>query len=449
MGASPRIPLIVVFTLLTACRHAPRDQQLTFASNDSDPVGADAEESQESDSTDVLNQDIASEDLCKDDVYATYLISEYRRLNPSSNVKGRGARQAKTDQEVGALFYARSRLLGSMDSYYGSLPVVSNPMVEYWIRYFKKNGRNTFLTWLIRAESVRKTVEPLLRQEGLPIELFFLGMIESGYSNTAYSRARATGSWQFMHGTAKLYGLRINHWVDERRDPVKSTVAAARFLKDLYVRFGDWYLAMAAYNAGPGKISRAIRATGSRDFWKIAETRHIHAETRHYVPKMLAALQIASNPASHGFNYVPDSYHDMPDSLVELSRPVQLAELAQHLDIAESTLRRWNPELINSITPPEKFLDGIAYQLRLPSSHVPTFTKISTRLSYLEIRDVKMYQIKAGDTLSTIARRHGVRMNQIISVNQSLNPRALRVGRTIAIPIPSVVVVKKQDGDTA
>lgn len=457
MGSSVHMLLTAFFvTTLSSCvsnLHSEiSDSDSNFLERTPSTLGTLAEEleSELDNLADSYNPDVIMEDICKDDIYSNYLKKQYLSEHPAKRYRSRKSRQRQViRREVDSLFFARSRLLGDMPPYFGALPVVSNSMVEYWIRYFKKNGRQTFLKWLIRAESTRKTVEPLLQQEGLPKELFFLGMIESGYSNTARSHARATGSWQFMYGTAKLYGLEINHWVDERRDPVKSTVAAARFLKDLYARFGDWYLAMAAYNAGPGKISKAIRKSKSRDFWKIADTRYIRAETKHYVPKMLAALTIASNPSAHGFNFSPDPNHELPNTYVTLERPVRLQELAKHLSIGEKQIREWNPELINSITPPNKRKGSLTYQLRLAPTLIEPFHEIQNRLAYLEIRDVKMYRIQRGDTLSTIARRHGVRTRQIRAVNHNLHPRRLRIGKTIAIPIPSVMVVKKKKRDAA
>lgn len=394
---------------------------------------------------DSFHPEVLDEDICKDDIYSQYLRKQYLKENPAKRYRTKKSRQRQAiRREVDSIFFARNRLHGDTPAYFGALPVVSNSNVEYWIRYFKKNGRRTFLKWLIRAESTRKTVEPILKQEGLPKELFFLGMIESGYSNTARSHARATGSWQFMHGTAKLYGLQINHWVDERRDPAKSTVAAARFLKDLYARFGDWYLAMAAYNAGPGKISKAIRRSKSRDFWKIAQTRHIRPETKHYVPKMLAALTIATNPKAHGFDFTSDPDHELPSTYVTLEKPVRLSEIASHLQVPEKQLREWNPELINAITPPKTRKGSNTYALRLAPQLIAPFHKIQGNLADLEIRDVKMYRIRSGDTLSTIARRHGVRMKQIRAINQNLHPRRLRIGKRIAIPVPSVTVINKK-----
>ncbi len=402
---------------------------------------------------DVLAPEALEEGFCKDDIFATYLMQQYFVDHPAAAKAVRGSvgrsraarRQAKSVRdrnEVEALFYARSRLVGPMVPYFGAIPVVSNAKVEQWLRYFKTTGQETYLKWMVRGESFREVVQPLLKQEGLPQELFFLAMVESGFNNTAYSRARATGPWQFMKGTAQLYGLKVTHWVDERRDPVKSTIAAARYLRDLYAEFGDWYLAMAAYNAGPGKIRSAIRRSGTRDFWKIAETRYIRAETKHYVPKVLSALILASTSDAQAYRVAANPADKTPTHLVTVKRPVKIDEIAQTIGLPSTALSRWNPELVRGITPPNAGQDG--YALRLPEKFAAMFAEIEPRLSELKITDVVMHTVRRGDTLSRIAHRYRVKIQHIISMNPRLSPRALRVGKEIAVPIPGVVETSKR-----
>jgi membrane-bound lytic murein transglycosylase D len=310
-------------------------------------------------------------------------------------------------------------------------------MVEFWIRYFKTRGRNTFIQWLVRAESFREIVSPVLADEGLPQEMFFLAMVESGFSNTAYSSKSATGTWQFMGPTARLYNLKINHWVDERRDPVKSTTAAARYLKDLYAQFGDWYLAMAAYNAGPGKVRSAIRRANSRDFWVLAQTPYLRTETKHYVPKVLAALSLNNDLRQHGFEVAKDPAHHTPSSWAAVTRPIQLSEVARELNIPLTTLKHWNPEIIRDITPPLR--NEPFYRLRLPDEHLVQWSEVESRVPIIEVTDVMMYKIQPGDTLSQIARRYNTSIGKIKSFNPELRPQSLRVGKQIAIPVPGVV----------
>ncbi|MFW7378018.1 MAG: transglycosylase SLT domain-containing protein [Oligoflexus sp.] len=381
-------------------------------------------------------------DFCEDNIYAQYLEELYMEdargeIQAIRNYRQR--RAAERNLRYHVRHHLNQRIEGPHPPYFGALPVVETPRVQIWLDYFQGRGRTAFLTWLIRSRSVEPIVLPLLQQEGLPPEVFFMAMIESGFSNTAYSRASATGTWQFMTSTALHYGLTINHWVDERRDPVKSTVAAARFLKDLYRDFDDWYLAIAAYNAGPGKIRSAIRRSKSRDFWEIAKTPYIRPETKHYVPKMLAALIIASNPEKYGFYVIPDPRDMTPQSTVLVKRPSRLREIASRLGLDYQLLRRWNPELLREITPPSHRVAGDGYPLRLPEWYAERFASIENDLEKLEIRDVKMYQIRSGDTLSAIARKHKISLQRILQMNPKLNPKRLRPGRKIAIPIPAVI----------
>ena len=378
--------------------------------------------------------------FCRDDVYAKYFSNEYRKIKTlkqklrglrSRRARGRARKQYRYD----ALHYASNQMNGKQSPYFGGIPVVVNERVEFWINYFKNRGRRDFLRWLVRGESMKAVVFPVLEKKGLPKEFFYLAMVESGFNNVAHSSASATGTWQFMRGTAKLYGLKINHWVDERRDPARSTVAAANFLKDLYAKSGDWYLAMAGYNAGPGRIRRAIRRVKSRDFWKIARTVHLNRETSNYVPKVLAAILLATSPKEHGFDLTPDSNNMFPETVVHINRPVRLSEVANELDIPLKVLRKWNPELIRGITPPSK--DG--YRLRLTSGYAEKFASIEQNLTQLHVTDVHMYKIRNGDTLSRIARKYKVRIRQILQINPRLRARTLRIGKRIAIPVPGVV----------
>lgn len=323
---------------------------------------------------------------------------------------------------------------GQISPYFGSIPVVVNNRVDYWVQYFKTSGRKEFLKWLIRGEGLKDKVKPILHDGGVPIEFYYLAMVESGFNTGAKSRARATGTWQFMRGTAQLYGLKVNHWVDERLDPVKSTIAAANYLRDLYAELGDWYLAMAAYNAGPGKIRSAIRRAGTRDFWQLAESRHIARETANYVPKVLAAVLLASDPKGHGFDFQTDTAKALPDAEVLVTKPVQLAEIASKLGTTKKQISLWNPELIRSITPPGRK----GYKLRLPLALAEKWENIQNDLATVELTDVQTHTIRKGETLSRLARQYKVRVRDIRAVNPELSAERLKPGKTLAIPVPGI-----------
>ena len=177
-----------------------------------------------------------------------------------------------------------------------TFPIVQNPYVQKWLDFFtvNKRGRRTFEKWMARSTRYIPIIKPILQEHGMPEDLIYLSMIESGFNPRAYSHAHAVGPWQFIRATGKRYGLNVEFWIDERRDIYKSTHAAARYLKDLYTMFGSWYLAAAAYNAGEGKVLRAVKRDQTRDFWKLERNkRNFRAETRNYVPKIIAAAIIA------------------------------------------------------------------------------------------------------------------------------------------------------------
>ncbi len=189
--------------------------------------------------------------------------------------------------------------------------MILNDSVENHLEYFKTRGRDVFQRWLDRSARYIPVMKDIFREKNLPEDLVYVAMIESGFNPYAVSWAKAVGPWQFMPATGKLYGLKIDWWIDERKDPVKSTYAAAEHLKDLHNLFGSWPLALASYNAGAGKVQRAVLRTRSDDFWDLKASRYIRKETKNYVPKFMAATIIAKNPESYGFsiaNYDPFKY---------------------------------------------------------------------------------------------------------------------------------------------
>jgi membrane-bound lytic murein transglycosylase D len=438
--------LLFAFALLASCQTTPPSEgptssletpSIAAATEDISlapeitPDGAPAEVDEAN--FDPLPLVPEEENFCRDDIYAQYLIEEFEKSNEKP--KGKVTPRDQRRRELQALNFARGRMLGESVERLAALPVVANDRVESWRRYFKAEGRRDFLRWLVRGEALGDTIIPILQEQGMPIELFYLAMVESGFSSHAASAARATGPWQFMKGTALLYGLRVDHWVDERRDPIKSTVAAARYFRDLYTQFGDWYLAMAAYNAGPGKIRRAIRAAKTKDYWKLIETPYLSKETKEYVPKVLGALLLAQNSKAAGFDARFVEHLSLPKSYIELDSPTLLAEIATALRVPVRDIRKWNPEISREVTPPNR---GSMYQLRMPENLVQQFNESKPALSVIEIDDVQMHKVVQGDTLHKIARLYKVPVKQILTANPDLSPKALRVGRSIAVPIPGV-----------
>ncbi len=435
-----------------------RPQPITATS---DPIDVESEDSSETDGTTGLSvqtkesPDWDIEDFeqgfCADDIYGQYLTNQYRSLYPEqmqtrkikvvSTTKKRGkikkkvVTYKKNEGEYQALLYASTRMNGKTDSYFGAIPVVVNQDVYYWIHYFKTSGRKVFLKWMMRGESLRQIVQPVLQDQGIPIEFFYLAMIESGFNHGAKSVAQAEGTWQFMKGTAKLYGLKINRFVDERRDPIKSTMAAANYLKDLYADLGDWYLAMAAYNAGPGRIRGAMKRTGQSTYWELAETPHLPYETKQYVPKVLAALLLASEAKANGFDVQANSGDILPDSEVNIKTPVKLDDLALHLGISLQSLKKWNPELIGHTTPPKQ--EG-GYSLRLPAIYAIAWKDVESQIQSVSVNDGKIHIVKRGETLARIARRYAISLKDLKAANPGLVAHKLKPGVSITIPSPGM-----------
>lgn len=323
------------------------------------------------------------------------------------------------------------------------IPLTFNSKVEYFTRYFQSSGRSSFAKWLSRSERYIPMMRRVLRDEGLPEDLVYLAMIESGFTPHAYSVASAVGPWQFMSGTGKAYSLRIDPWIDERRDPLKSTVAAALYLKELYALFNnDWYLAAAGYNAGENKILRAINMYNSRDFWELSKGEYLKRETKDYVPKLLAAAIIAKEPARYGFAdiaYLPPIEFDV----VKIPSRTDLELVAKICGISTHELRELNPELRRSCTPP----DYPGYQLKIPKGSSALFydayPKIPEGERYTERVRSAQYRAKRKDTLASVAKRFNTTPQTIAELNNlGRNARTLR-GRLLTVPVQ----VASSDGE--
>ena len=305
------------------------------------------------------------------------------------------------------------------------LPIDANEQVAASIHFFQTRGRETWTAWMRRSGRYREIILPILRKEGLPEDLLFLAMIESGFNPRAYSRAHAVGLWQFMSATGKREGLTIDHWVDESRDPVRSTKAAATHLRGLYKRFGDWRLAAAAYNSGSGRVRRAIDKAGSRDFWALDLPR----ETRNYVPLLMAAAVIAKSPETFGFQ-LPEPEAPIRWDEVQLKRFVHL-ETASGLLGPKADLRQLNPELRRPITPPM----AKNYHLKVPPGTGKRLLAQLAKLPASAQPGVYEYAVQRGDNLWTIARAFGVSSSMIADANDVRGDGLIRPGQTLYIPV--------------
>lgn len=299
--------------------------------------------------------------------------------------------------------------------------------VDKNISLFTKTIKERFSLWLSRSGRYIELMKGILKAKNIPEDIAFLSLIESGFNPSAYSVARAVGPWQFIASTGKRYGLKIDWWRDERKDPVKSTEAAAEYLSDLYQMFGSWNLAMAAYNAGEGKILKALNRTKSNDYWALLNTRHIKRETKEYVPRFIAATMIATNPQSYGFEnltyYMPLEYDE-----VIITAPVDLDVAARCADTAIDAIRELNPELRRWSTPANNSL----YVLRIPPGKKDVFMENLSRIPEAERFTVDTYTIKKGDTYKSIARKTGIPVSVVLELNNGI--QALTVGEKIILP---------------
>lgn len=308
------------------------------------------------------------------------------------------------------------------------IPVVMNDKVEKWLDYFQGRGRKSYARWLARSGRYIPMMKKILAENGLPLDLVYLSMIESGYHPSAYSHAHASGLWQFISGTGRRYGLKSNWWIDERRDAEKSSLAAAQYLKDLYGMFDHWYLAAAGYNAGEFKILRAIKRYDTNDFWEMSRFRYLKPETKNYVPKMIAAAIIAKEPEKYGFTDI--EYHEpLQYSKVLIQKPTELSIIAKYLNIPSQTLRDLNPELLRGVTPP-KYPN---YELKIPMGMELAFEEALPKISKHTVDLVTKHRVRSGEVLSTIARKYGVPYRSIMRIN-NMNSTRIRAGQLLVIP---------------
>ena len=318
------------------------------------------------------------------------------------------------------------------------IPLTLNSKVEYFLYYFQTRGRPSFARWLSRSSRYIPMMREILKNEGMPEDLVYVAMIESGFQLHARSWANAVGPWQFISGTGKRYALRIDQWIDERKDPVKATTAAALYLKELYGMFkGDWYLATAGYNAGENKILRAINMYNTSDFWEISRGSYLKRETKEYVPKLLAAAFIAKDPARYGFTDVAYMSPIEFDTVTITSRTD--LELAARLSgTTYESIKELNPDLRHWCTPPN-YPD---YLLKIPKGSKQQFeleyAKISEDQRFTEKVMYTRYVVRKKETLKSVARRFGT-TDAILAELNGLDKKSRIAGKTLVVPAKQTV----------
>ena len=310
------------------------------------------------------------------------------------------------------------------------IPVVLNDDVLRLLNFYQNRGREIMEEGLKRSGMYVPLFREIFREEGVPLDLIYMAHVESHFKPNAYSRARARGLWQFMLGTGKVYGLRQDWWIDERSDIVKSTHAAAQHLRDLYERFGDWHLAMAAYNVGSRRIDRVRRRYGKTlDYWTMVKRKMLPRETRSFVPSILAALIIFRNPERYGFLVEPEP--PLQFETVDLKEQVDLRVVADEIDVRVADLFALNPELRRGITP----FHYDDYKLKVPLGKADLLKERLAVLPKDRKVQVRHHKVKRGESLSLIAQRYSSSITAIAQVNRIRNVHRLREGQDLLIPL--------------
>ncbi len=362
---------------------------------------------------------------------------------------------ATADQESGDSYkdmdsFRISKQQGQVlkDAELEKIPTEINPQVEKWINYFQGRGRPHMERYLARSTRYEALMKKVLRDNGLPDDLFYIALIESGFNSQAFSHAAAVGYWQFIRGTGKRFGLEISRMVDERRDPVLATQAAADYFKGLYSVFGSWYLAMASYNVGENRVKREVANHKTRDFWELVRKKRLPRETMNYVPKYIAAKLIAQEPAKYGFegiDYMPPIEFDH----VTLQKPVNLRLMAEKMNYNYEDLKALNPKFKGEVAP----LKGDSLVIRIPpdTEQIALAAAQDSFVDQVEFvadnGDYQIYRVQRGDVLGNIARRYRTTVAFLRDINDLSRKTRLRQGMKLFVPDRTPLKERKDRGE--
>ena len=325
---------------------------------------------------------------------------------------------------------ALARAAATVAAEISDLPIELNQAVLSCIDLYEGRLRDWFLEALSRGQSYLPHMREVFAEEGIPRDLAYVAMVESAFKTSAASRARARGVWQFIPATGKRYGLEVDWWVDERSDPEKATRAAARYLKELRGLFGDWNLALAAYNAGEGKVLRAMTRYQTSDYWKLRETRGLRRETKNYVPLIHAAIVLAKAPERYGFTVTPPDVTGFES--VPIEGAVDLRVIAECAGEPVDDVRALNPELRRLATPADR-----TFALRVPAGRGATVTECVAKLPPEKRVAFRKHVVRQGQTLAGIARANGVSAREIAEANGLSRAGRLRPGTELIVPVPA------------
>ncbi len=326
------------------------------------------------------------------------------------------------------------------------IPIPQNDRVLGYVEAFQGRLRNFLTDGLTRGAEYLPMIHEVFREEGLPLDLAYVPLVESAFKPTALSRASARGVWQFMRATGQENGLQTDWYIDERADPEKATRAAAKYLKTLHRLFdGDWHLALASYNGGPGRVQRAVQRSGIDDFWQLSASKKklLPRETRDYVPMILAAMIIARNPAQYGFE-IPAA-EPLAAELVTLNGPVDLRRIAEWAGVPADDIRALNPELRRWTTP----VRDSAYEVRVPAGTAAAVSDAHRATAPEEAASLQWYSVRKGESLATIARKLRVSRTDLAEANFLRTTAKVRPGQKLVVPrAPSPAMLARRDGTT-
>ena len=372
---------------------------------------------------------------------APEVLRSVRSLGTASPLRARledGAEMVGGDEEgveLGLVTDLSSFDIGSVAAQY-DIPVEMQPTVAQYIQFFQGPGRKWFRKWMSRSTRYIPMMTPVLEQAGLPRDTVYLAMIESGFSPGATSWARAAGPWQFISATGRRFGLKQDFWIDERRDPLKATAAAARYLGELHDQLGHWYLAWAGYNAGGEKLRRMVVKRGTDDFWALTDGKGLAKETKHYVPKLIACALVAKHPRAFGFSEDEFDYQQpLAWDEAPVVEPTDLEVIARAAGTTTEEIRELNPELRRWCTPPATA--ARPYLVRVPRGARETFIANLAKVAPRERLTYQIHHVRKGDTLSRIALQYHSAPEAILQFNRLRSARTLRLNSELVVPVAS------------
>jgi membrane-bound lytic murein transglycosylase D len=420
--SATQLSLVVLALILTSCSSASKKHSASGMIPTKDGF---ASEGVREAYLRLKKKDYTEEDKKIDEQESSKIAKQQSKsmITGASTLDGLGQYKGKT-------YYLEGAEELNLENNYFDIPVTYNDQVKKWMSYFLNRGRPFFERYTERAGRYAPILGAILEEHGLPRDLIFLAMAESGFNNVAKSWAAAVGPWQFMPYTGKMYGLEQDWYRDERRDPIKATVAAARYLTKLYDDFGQWEVAAAAYNAGEGKLGRAIKKYKSEDFWHLTKGKYLKDETKNYVPKIMALAIIGKNLKSFGFDDV--EFHEPLDfDEVTVGAGTDLVKLSEQMGVEFEEIQRLNPEVLRWFTPP-----NIAeYRLRLPPNSAEKFADCCANGGLLAV-DFQQYVVpKRGMSLEQVSKKFKIRKNYVLAgLNNISEKTKFNEGDIIKLP---------------